>query len=258
MTHIGFEDPSRRKALAIVLPAYNEERNLGPLLDSIRDAMADAAVPYRVIVVDDGSVDRTAETVTSRTSTMPLLLVRHPKNEGLGATIRDGLRLATELAGDGDVIVTMDADQTHNPGLIPRMLQAIREGHDVVIASRYRSGSRVCGLSSLRILVSLGASWVFRILFPTTGVRDFTCGYRAYRATLLKTALATYGDRFIEAEGFHCMAEILLKLRRLRPIFGELPFILRYDLKEGATKMRVGRTIGQTLALVLRSRLKPR
>jgi len=55
--------------------------------------------------------------------------------------------------------------------------------------------------------------------------------------------VGTYGDRFIEADGFHCMAEILLKLRRLRPIFGEVPFILRYDLKEGATKMRVGRTI---------------
>ena len=258
MTHLGFEDPSRRKALAIVLPAYNEERNLGPLLDSIRDAMADAAVPYRVIVVDDGSVDQTAETVSSRGSAMPIVLVQHPKNQGLGATIRDGLRLAAELAGDGDVIVTMDADQTHNPALIPRMLQAIREGHDVVIASRYRPGSRVFGLSALRILVSLGASWTFRILFPTTGVRDFTCGYRAYRATLLKTELATYGDRFIEAEGFHCMAEILLKLRPLHPIFGEVPFILRYDLKEGATKMRVGRTIRQTLALVVRSRLKPR
>ena len=54
------------------------------------------------------------------------------------------------------------------------------------------------------------------------------------------------------------MAEILLKLRPLHPIFGEVPFILRYDLKEGATKMRVGRTIRQTLALVVRSRLKPR
>lgn len=258
MTQLGFEEPSRRKALCIVLPAYNEERNLGPLLDSIRDAMADAAVPYRVIVVDDGSVDQTAETIASRGSTMPIVLVRHLKNEGLGATIRDGLRLATELAGEGDVIVTMDADQTHSPGLIPRMLQAIHEGHDVVIASRYRSGSRVCGLSTLRILASVGASWLFRILFPTTGVRDFTCGYRAYRAELLKTALATYGDRFIEADGFHCMAEILLKLRRLRPIFGEVPFILRYDLKEGATKMRVGRTIRQTLALLVRSRLSAR
>jgi dolichol-phosphate mannosyltransferase len=258
MTHTGFEDPSRRKALAIVLPAYNEERNLGPLLDSIRDAMAEAAVPYRVIVVDDGSVDQTAEAVASRESSMPLLLVRHPRNQGLGPTIRDGLRLATELAGDGDVIVTMDADQSHNPGLIPRLLQAIHEGHDVVIASRYRPGSRVCGLPAARILVSLGASWTFRILFPTAGVRDFTCGYRAYRAALLKTALATYGDRFIEAEGFHSMAEILLKLRRLHPIFGEVPFILRYDLKEGATKMRVGRTIRQTLALVLRSRLSAR
>jgi len=171
MTQLGFEEPSRRKALCIVLPAYNEERNLGPLLDSIRDAMADAAVPYRVIVVDDGSVDQTAETIASRGSTMPIVLVRHLKNEGLGATIRDGLRLATELAGEGDVIVTMDADQTHSPGLIPRMLQAIHEGHDVVIASRYRSGSRVCGLSTLRILASVGASWLFRILF-----RQLACG----------------------------------------------------------------------------------
>lgn len=241
---------ARRPKVVVVMPAYNAERTLH---------MTYAALPREkvdlVIVVDDGSRDRTFEVLESYASTLPLTVARHEQNQGLGATIRDGLVLAASQAQDSDVIVTMDADATHTPGLIERMVQMIHEGHHVVIASRYQRGSRTYGVPMLRRVMSYGASWLFRGLFPIPGVRDYTCGYRAYRASILKLAIATYGEAFVNLSGFQAMVDILLKLRRLPAVFGEAPMILRYDLKGGASKMRVGRTAIQTLKLIARRRL---
>jgi dolichol-phosphate mannosyltransferase len=186
---------------------------------------------------------------------MPIQLHRHRENQGLGATIRDGLVEAIKRAAGEDVIVTMDADDTHTPALILRMVRMIREGHDVVIASRYREGSRSVGVPRHRRALSYAASLLFRVVFPTPGVRDYTCGFRAYRAASLREATARYGEEFLDQDGFQCMVDILLKLRRMNLIFGEVPFVLRYDFKEGGTKMDVVETIRNTLALVVRRRL---
>jgi dolichol-phosphate mannosyltransferase len=185
---------------------------------------------------------------------MPLIVDRHPVNLGLGATIRDGLLHAVELAGADDIVVTMDADETHTPALILRMVRMIIEGHDVVIASRYQPGARVIGLPLHRRMISWLASRLIRLLFPTPGVRDFTCGYRAYRVSVLKKAFETYGQDFVSRDGFECMVDILLKLRRLPVIFGEAPMILRYDLKVDS-KMRLLKTSAGTLRLLLKRRL---
>lgn len=245
----------RRQHVWVVLPAYNEVRTLPSLLEAIDESMFEAGLAYRVIVVDDGSDDGTSEVAEEAAQRLPLVLERHPRNLGLGMTLRDGLLAAARLADPKDLVVTMDADNSHSPELILRMVRLAREGHDVVIASRYRPGSRVRGVPFLRRALSYWGSWLLRILFPIPGVRDFTCGYRAYRAALLQRVIETDGEAFFDPEGFQCMVDILLKLRRNPDlIFGEVPFVLRYDLKEGASKMNVGRTLRNTLVLILRRR----
>lgn len=239
-----------------MLPAYNEEANIGNLLARIDSALTETGLAYEIIVVNDGSRDRTEEILRSCADRYNLNILMHNRNMGYGTTIRDGLNAAANAAAPFDVIVTMDADESHNPGLIYRMVQLIREGHDVVIASRFQPGGRVYGLSIPRRTASIGASLLFRILFPTTGVRDFTCGFRAFRASVLQEAFATYGPSFVDQEGFSSSVDIVLKLRRHNVIFGEVPMVLRYDLKLGESKMRVWRTIAQTLSLIARRRLK--
>jgi dolichol-phosphate mannosyltransferase len=241
------------KAL-LVLPAYNEEQHIAALLEKIDDAMRRQDIAYQVIVVDDGSVDQTLSAVEGYQERVPVSVYRHELNQGLGSTIRDGLRIAAELASDDDIVVTMDADETHIPDLIPRMIQMIHEGRDVVIASRYQVGACVVGVSFLRRVLSYGASLLFRAVFPTRGVRDFTCGYRAYRASVLRRAVASFGDGFVESDGFACMAEILLTLRSMNVIFGEVPIVLRYDFKRGGSKLRIPKTIRQSIAVLLRHR----
>ncbi len=179
----------------------------------------------------------------------------HKQNQGLAAAIRTGLTTAVEQCGPNDVIVTMDCDNTHPPRLIPSMLAQIKAGSDVVIASRFQPGAKVIGVPQSRILYSLGAKWMFKALFPIRGVRDYTCGYRVYRADVIRQALDHYGDKLITETGFSCMADLLLKLRQLHLTMSEVPLELRYDNRGNESKMRVVRTIRQTLLLMLRRRL---
>ena len=97
---------------------------------------------------------------------------------------------------------------------------------------------------------------LFRSVARVPGVRDYTCGYRAYRAGVLRVAFERYQDQFIRQTGFGCMAEILLRVNAVSPIIHEVPLILRYDLKESASKMRVGRTVRETLLLLLHYRVR--
>jgi len=249
--------PGRRVKckVILVLPAYNEGPNLDPLLSSMHDAMSAAGLPYEVVVVDDGSSDNTLDVLEECKRKYPLTVVVHERNRGLAKTIRDGLLEAARRATSADVIVTMDGDGTHPPSIIVKMLELIEGGCDVVVASRFRPGARVRGVPLHRQALSVGASWLCRILFPTRGIRDFTCGYRAFRPGVLVEASRVYGERLFDTEGFSCTMDLLLKLRRMKLVFAETPIDLRYDLKGGLSKMRVGSTIATSLALMFRRRL---
>lgn len=241
--------------ITLVLPVFNEEANLSPLLTRVHEAMSASNLSYRVLVVDDGSTDATSEILESFLSRVPLVVCRHARNEGLGYTLRDGLVAAAGLCAPDDAIVTMDADDTHQPALIGEMLRKIREGFDVVIASRFQPGARSQGVPVHRRALSSAASLLFRAVLATDGVRDFTCGYRAYRAGVLQSAIATYGDSFLASDGFQCMVDVLLHLRALGARFTEVPVILRYDRKRGPSKMRVLQTIRKTLLLIARRKM---
>ncbi len=238
----------------VTLPAYNEEESLPELLERIGEAFADSELPYEVVIVNDGSKDATAQIIEQYALQMPIHCVTHVVNQGLGTTICDGLREAAERAEERDIIVTMDADNTHPPGLIPRMVQMVHEGCDVVIASRFQNGASVTGVPVNRHFLSYGARVLFTLLFPTSGVRDYTSGYRAYRVSVIREAFEKYGDGFVGEKGFSCMADVLLKLRKQKVVFGEAPLRLRYDLKGGESKMQVFRTIWLTIKLLARQR----
>lgn len=240
--------------ILVVLPAYNEQDAIAPLIEQIRAVARKRFLePVKVIVVDDGSADETAPRVRSLEDENTLL-VQHPQNRGLGEAIKTGLLRALELAGADSVIVTMDADNTHPPGLLPRMIATLEGGNDVVIASRYQPGARVVGLSRFREFLSTGMRWLFQILLPIRGVRDYSCGYRAYRAEILRRAFERWGNDFISHPGFSCMVDILLKLNRLGAVMTEVPLVLHYENKRGKSKMNISRTIRETLRLAWRER----
>ena len=246
--------------LYIVLPAYDEEENIRPLVEEIGANLAELLpqVQSEVVIVNDGSSDDTAGQVKSLQARLPtpnlkITLIDHPQNRGLAEALKTGLLYCCDSAGPRDIILTMDSDNSHTPGLIPQMARTLREGYDVVIASRYEPKARVLGLSRKRLLLSFVASGLFRVLFPIRGVRDYTCGFRAYRASVLQEVMRE-NPRFISETGFSVMVDVLLKLRLRQPslLFTEVPLLLRYDKKLGASKMNIRKTVRETLSLICR------
>ncbi len=240
--------------IIVVLPAYNEADNLETLINDLERTLRSLrglGYEWTYLVVDDGSGDETPSILRDLQTKLPLEVITHERNQGLGVTIRDGLWHAAKAARNDDVVITMDADNTQPPGLMAAMVQKIREGNDVVIASRYRQGARVVGLRWHRRLMSTGARILFQLILPIAGVRDYTSGYRAYSGSALKKGFEVYGSRLVSQKGFQCMAEVLIRLSSLNLVMNEVPMVLRYDQKGGESKMRVGSTVLQTLKLIL-------
>ncbi len=237
--------------VTVVLPAYNEEQDLPILLTRIHAALNDWA-DYRVIVVDDGSVDQTAAIVRDAGRELAVTLIQHPRNLGLGAAMRTGLKAAATLEG---TIITMDADNSQGPELIRDMVGMVSAGSDVVIASRFQSGSQEIGVPQHRKLLSHISSAVIRNIVRYSGARDYTCGFRAYRLETIRELVSKYGDNFLRENGFACMFELLLNCRRVNASVSEVPLILRYDLKIGDSKMRIFRTASRYFATIVRGYL---
>lgn len=237
----------------IVLPAYNEEQSIGKLLDAF--VAMGKNFRYQVIIVDDGSTDHTKDESKVFKKKLNLHIISHKVNLGLPAAINTGFKQVLKEAKPEDIIITMDADYTHHPQPIPKMISKLQNGKDVVIASRFQAGSTIYGVSSLRKMLSHTSSIIFRLLFPIKNIKDYTCGYRAYKVKILDEAYSFYKDRFISQKGFSCMVDILLKLRRFNIKADETPFALRYDLKIGKSKMNVGKTVIETFILLIKRRM---
>src|SRR5688572_5842448 len=121
----------------ILLPAYNEEESFPPLVEKLERVMAELQACWRLVVVNDGSRDRTHCILADLEQRLPLDVLTHKLNRGLGETIRDGLEYIAERAHPDDVIIRMDCDDTHEPRYIPSMLAKIDEGYEVVLTSRF-------------------------------------------------------------------------------------------------------------------------
>lgn len=238
----------------VAMAAYNEGPRLPPLLARWE---AVSIGPRRYVVVDDGSTDATADVLRAFAVDHPLHVITHSPNQGLGASLRDVLRFVADHGDHDDVVVTMDADNTQPPELLPVMLERMETaGCDVVIASRYRAGAQVVGLGLLRRAMSFGARVAFQLAFPIAGVRDYTCGFRLCRVAIIKQAFEVYGARFCDRPGFECTADILLRLAKLGATFQEVPMVLNYAAKRSFSSMRIGRTVRKTLGLMLNRRFE--
>ena len=225
--------------IVILLPAYNEEKSLLALLPKLRDTMVSFGEAYRILVCDDGSTDATAEILNKFKNELPLDIITHRINRGLGETSRDLFERAAEISNVGDVIVRLDCDDTHEPKYILKIAERVRSGADVVIASRFARGGAQEGVSKYRSFVSLGANLFMKVFFPIRGVREYSNGFRGYRAEIIHEALSYYRNDFIQLKGlgFTCTLEKLVKLKLIGATFEEVPFILRYDQKKSSSKM---------------------
>jgi glycosyltransferase involved in cell wall biosynthesis len=154
--------------VSIIIPVYNEEAAIGDDLDTIIETMDASSTPYEIIVVDDGSTDRSADIVRKRRG---VRLIQHPYNRGVGAARTTGVR-----AAKGEVIVMTDGDGTYPNHEIPRLLGYIGE-YDMVIGARRRETGSLKPLRSLvKLFVRLLASYLTGVRIP-----DLNSGFRAFK-----------------------------------------------------------------------------
>ena len=146
---------------------------------------------------------------------------------------------AAENSNDEDYIVRVEGDDTHDPKYIVDLINKLSEGYDVVNTSRFQPGGGALGLSAYRTWLSKGANLFMKVLFGVKGVKDFSCGFRIYKASVIKDAITIFGNYFIQMKGlgFTSTLEVLVKLNLMGCKFAEVPFVLRYDMKQSASKM---------------------
>ncbi len=185
------EDTHGELAFSVVVPVYNEQDSVVPLCDQIRAACDPLGRPYEILLVDDGSSDRTPEILNDLARRDPRVRpIRFRKNYGQTAAMQAGFELSR-----GKVIVSMDGDLQNDPADIPRMLAKIDDGFDVVCGWRRRRQDKFL----TRRVPSIIANWIIGRL---TGVRihDNGCSLKAYRASNIKS-VKLYGEmhRFIPA-----------------------------------------------------------
>jgi dolichol-phosphate mannosyltransferase len=235
-----------------VIPAYNEEGNIGSLVEKIGAVAEENAFQCSIIVIDDGSTDTTPGIIKDLAAKHNIIPLENHPNAGLGRTMAKGLKHVAQISSKEDTIITLDGDATHDPMYVPAMLTELEKGFDIIIASRFAPGGHERGLAFHRKLLSRGSGTLLKLFFPMKDVQDYTCGYRMFRAGTIKLAFERFGDGFIQEPGFSVTPEILLKLRSLGAKIGEVGFTLKYDEKIGLSKIKVSRTIVQYLKMIAR------
>lgn len=223
----------------VVLPAYNEEHALPELTSKIKQVMAEMRASYTIVVINDGSTDRTAEVLEQLRPIYNIHVIAHKYNRGLGETIRDGFEYVAETASPNDVLVRMDCDDTHDPKYIPAMVKKLAEGYEAVTTSRYAPGGGQIGVDWYRRTISRIANLIIKSVFPISGIWEYTCGYRAYRVALIQDAIKIFGNRFIDLKGmgFTGTVEKIIKCKIMGARVAEVPFVLRYDRKRSSSKV---------------------
>ena len=211
----------------LILPTYNEAENIGAI---VRAARAQLREGDHILVVDDNSPDRTGAIADELVQELPGVEVLHrPSKQGLGRAYLAGF--AHALAAGADLVLEMDADFSHDPADLPRLIAVAEQGADLVLGSRYVPGGSVTDWGLLRRLVSRAGSWYARTILGVK-VRDLTGGFKCFRRAVLE---ALDLDA-VHADGYGFQIE--LTYRTINEGFRviEVPIVFR-DRRVGQSKM---------------------
>ncbi len=227
----------------VVLPTYNERDNLEPVLKAILEALPEASV----LVVDDGSPDGTGELADTVAAGEPRVRVLHRSaKEGLGVAYRDGFRWVLERA-ETRAVVQMDADFSHDPKDLPRLLAPLMRDADLALGTRYMPGGGTVGWPWYRKLISRGGTIFARtvLLLP---YRDLTGGFKAWRRELIDAIRL----RETSGSGYGFQIETTWWAHRRGAKVVQIPIVFR-EREVGTSKM-TGGIVREAMLLVLRLR----
>jgi dolichol-phosphate mannosyltransferase len=233
------------KGVVVTLPTYNERENLEGIAEAILRSLPEATL----LVVDDNSPDGTGTLADTLAAREPRLHVLHrAAKEGLGVAYRDAFRWALARE-DTRAVVQMDADFSHDPADLPRLLAPLMTGSDLVLGTRYMPGGGTIGWPLRRRLVSRAGTTFARVMLLLP-YRDLTGGFKAWRRELLEAIRL----REANASGYGFQIETTWWAHRRRAVVTQVPIIFR-ERVAGKSKMSGG-IVGEALRLVIRLRIE--
>jgi dolichol-phosphate mannosyltransferase len=213
--------------VGIILPTYCEVGNIGKLVDEIENLDLNLSI----LVIDDSSPDGTAEVVRRlQMKYGNILTFLRPGKFGLGTAITDGFKIFLSLKNPPQYMVTMDADYSHNPKDVPRVVAAAKKGKGLAIGSRYCKDGRIENWSLLRLVTSHIANLVASILVKAK-IHDYTSGLRCYSTNLVRSMV---GD--LHSETYEIQIETIRQARNRRYDVREVPMTF-VNRKKGKSKL---------------------
>jgi dolichol-phosphate mannosyltransferase len=220
------EAPPRTQDVWVILPTYNEAENLERIVAAVLEHLP---ASRRVLIVDDNSPDGTGEIADRLAGSDESIAVLHrERKEGLGPAYLAGFRVA--LDGGAERIIEMDADFSHDPAFLPRLIEAT-ERADLAIGSRYVPGGGITDWGPMRRLISRGGSAYARVALGLP-IRDLTGGFKCFRRIVLETIdLDT-----IEARGYAFQVETTYRAIKSGFRVVEVPIVFK-DRRDGTSKM---------------------
>jgi dolichol-phosphate mannosyltransferase len=233
------------KGVVVALPTYNERENLEGIAEAILQSLPEATL----LVVDDNSPDGTGTLADTLAAREPRLHVLHrAAKEGLGVAYRDAFRWALARE-DARAVVQMDADFSHDPADLPRLLAPLMTGSDLVLGTRYMAGGGTIGWPLRRRLISRAGTTFARVMLLLP-YRDLTGGFKAWRREILEAIRL----REANASGYGFQIETTWWAHRRHAVVTQVPIIFR-ERVAGTSKMSGG-IVGEALWLVIRLRIE--
>ena len=220
--------------VVVIIPTYNEKENIGPLIEMLQEVFDRIDHAMTILVVDDNSPDGTTEVVRRAAMTHPNVHLITGKKKGLGAAYVRGMRYAMQTL-HADVVVEMDADFSHNPEDIPRLIAVLDQGVDFVIGSRYISGGTIpADWGFKRKFLSRWGNRLARYLGGLHRIRDCTAGFRVIRTNLI----AEIDFSRFRAQGYAFQIALLSKAAKKNALIQEVPVTFK-DRTKGCTTMQL-------------------
>ena len=242
-----------KRIIYFILPVYNESKSIFYLLKDINSLQIKLEHNITCLVINDASSDDTNLWIKKSKKTfrnIKVLEYKHKSNLGLNNALNSAFKLLSSKISIHDIIITMDGDNTHDPKLILKMIKRHEQGYDLVIASRFLSGSKTIGVSDFRSILSHGAKFLYKLFWRFKGINEYTCLYRSHKASLIIQLTKKFKYPYLQQKGFACTAELLSKLMVLEPRTTEVPIILNYDKKITGSKIKLLLTILITLKIL--------
>ena len=215
------------RKICIIIPTYNERENIAPALLASYKHVPDT----HVLVIDDNSPDGTADVVRAEQKRFPRLsLLLREQNSGLRRAYCD--RFKNVLDNDAfDVVLTMDADFSHDVAEVPHMLRLLERGYNVVIGSRYVSGGKTENWDWKRKLLSRSANIYARTILGIP-IHDLTAGFHCFRKELLRAI----DVNSMQSDGYAFQIELKCRFFRLGARMAEHPIVF-HERREGKSKL---------------------